>query len=253
MVNVGVTSVTFRKTDPLHIIQLTKNVGLQSIEWGADVHVPPGNLENALRIFDKTREAGLKVAGYGSYFAAGKQESAEFKEILRTAVALNAPIIRVWAGWEASATAEPSYVRRVIECTRSICDMASEQGILIGYEYHSGTLTDNALSALNVLHEINRDNMRLYWQLDSQLSYVENCAALQAVLPYLYNVHVFYLDSAKKRLPLKQGEKDWQGYAQLLKNCEKVSDVMLEFVRDNSEEQFAQDASTLKELFGFVL
>ena len=154
MIGVGLTSVTFRKANPQQVIQLAQGAGLQSIEWGGDVHVPPEDIINAQKIGKMTRDVGLKIAGYGSYFAAGNQNPEAFKKVLQAAVALETPIIRVWAGWQASQTADLAYVKRVIECTQTICDMAADYGILIGYEYHTGTLTDNAINAVKTLQGI---------------------------------------------------------------------------------------------------
>ena len=53
MVATGLTSVTFRKLDPLQVIQLTKSAGLQSIEWGGDIHVPAGDLDNAKKFMTR--------------------------------------------------------------------------------------------------------------------------------------------------------------------------------------------------------
>lgn len=248
IVNKGVASVTFRKIKPLQIIQMAKNNGLQSIEWGADVHVKPKDIDNAKWVCNMTKNAGLEVAGYGSYFVAGQQNPEEFKMILQAAVALEAPVIRVWAGWESSQTAEIDYVKRVIECTRTICDMAAERGILVGYEYHPGTLIDDASYAVKILQEIGRDNMRLYWQPDFSLPHSVNCAALKTVLPYLQNIHAFYLDEERKRLPLQMGRKEWMAYVKLLENSMNVRSVLLEFVKDDSEEQLVQDAQVLKEI-----
>ena len=247
MVNTGLTSVTFRKIEPLQIIEIAKNSGLQSIEWGADVHVQPNDIDNAKRICDNTKNAGLEVAGYGSYFVAGQQNPEEFKMILQAAIALEAPIIRVWAGWKTYQTADIGYIKKVIECTRTICDMAAEKGIQIGYEYHPGTLTEGASYALKTLREIERDNMKLYWQPDFRLSHSANCEALQTVLPYLQNIHVFCLSEEGMHLPLKHGSKEWRTYASLLEKS-NIRNVLLEFVKDESEAQFVQDAQILKEL-----
>ena len=87
MIGVGLTSVTFRKANPQQVIQLAQGAGLQSIEWGGDVHVPPEDIINAQKIGKMTRDVGLKIAGYGSYFAAGNQNPEAFKKVLQAAVA----------------------------------------------------------------------------------------------------------------------------------------------------------------------
>ena len=38
----GVCSVTFRALSVEEVAQLAASAGVQAIEWGGDVHVPPG-------------------------------------------------------------------------------------------------------------------------------------------------------------------------------------------------------------------
>ena len=55
----GLLSVTFRNLPFERIIEMTAQAGLDGIEWGGDVHVPPGELKLAERIGQAAREAGL--------------------------------------------------------------------------------------------------------------------------------------------------------------------------------------------------
>ena len=64
MIKPGICSVTFRDKSPEEVIALSVASGLKGIEWGADVHVPLGDLEHTLRVGELTRAAGLEVAGY---------------------------------------------------------------------------------------------------------------------------------------------------------------------------------------------
>lgn len=41
---IGLTSVTFRNRSAEDILQLCRAIGIDDIEWGGDVHVPPGDL-----------------------------------------------------------------------------------------------------------------------------------------------------------------------------------------------------------------
>jgi 3-dehydroshikimate dehydratase len=68
----GLLSVTFRKLSPDHIIRLVSQAGLQVIEWGGDIHVPHGDIEIAEQVGRMTREAGIEVASYGSYYSLRK-------------------------------------------------------------------------------------------------------------------------------------------------------------------------------------
>ena len=66
MIRTGVVSVTFRGLAPQAIADLTVRAGLDAIEWGGDVHVPPSGPANAAAVGALTRGCGLTVASYGS-------------------------------------------------------------------------------------------------------------------------------------------------------------------------------------------
>ena len=70
MLQPGLCSVTFRSLTPQAVIDLAAANGIKAIEWGGDVHVPPGDLENARQVAARTAETGLSVSSYGSYISA---------------------------------------------------------------------------------------------------------------------------------------------------------------------------------------
>jgi len=236
----GLTSVTFRHLTWLENICAAVECGLQGIEWGGDIHCPPGNVALASEIAQATREAGLAVLSYGSYYRLGAGE--EFAPVLTSAIALDAPIIRVWAGTKASAkyTAEERALA-IADATR-IAAQAAAHNITVSLEYHRDTLTDNAASAVDLLQAAG--NTKTYWQPNPELSRKQNLAELQAVLPWLTYVHVFQWRHDGRRLPLKNGAKDWQSYFAVANQHAQVA--ILEFVKDNSPAQCAQDTKTLK-------
>lgn len=251
MIQKGLVSVTFRNLSPEKIVALAKQAGLSAIEWGGDVHVPAGHLETATSVRTLTEEAGIFVASYGSYYRAGDNENPEtsFLPVLKTAVALGAPVIRIWAGTKWSWEADEAYVEKVVSDTKTVCDMAKEHSIDIAYEYHGWSLTDTCLSATEVLKMVNKDNMYLYWQPNYNLQEAENLHALQTVLPYLKHVHCFYRGPDEERFPLEEGREIWTGFAEMLHADEKDHVVMLEFVKDGKEAQYLEDAKVLHALF----
>jgi len=249
MFETGLVSVTFRKLDPVEIIKLVKTAGLSAIEWGSDVHVPQTDLERATTIGGLTRESGIRVASYGSYYRPGVQTPDEFEPYLKAALALGAPVIRVWAGNKGSADASTADRDAVISCTQAICDMAARHNVTICYEYHNGTLTDQIDSAIDAITAINRPNMKLYWQYNPSLSREENGNALRRVLPYLQTVHTFAMDASLTRHPLATAIEDWQAYKAILEESPADHPVLLEFVEGDQPEAFLRDAKTLTELF----
>ena len=139
----GLTSVTFRQKSVEEIIALAAKAGLSGIEWGGDVHVPPGDPAAAAETARKTREAGLCVLSYGSYYRG--MEGEDFGPVL------GAPVIRVWAGqktYEESSFAEFAALARRF---RAAAEMAAAEGIRVAFEYHRGTATQTARGTLALL------------------------------------------------------------------------------------------------------
>ena len=251
MIQKGLVSVTFRNLSPEEVIAVAKKAEFSAIEWGGDVHVPAGDIEKAKEVRKLTESAGLSVSSYGSYFRAGDNENAKeaFAPILQTAVALGAPVIRIWAGSKWSWKADEAYKKKVVSDTQIACDIAKEYGIDIAYEYHGWSMTDNRFSALDTVNNVDRENMYLYWQPNFTLSEEENVLALRAVLSYLKHVHCFYWDADEAKFPLEEGRGIWTRFAEVLKADEKDRAVMLEFVKDGKEEQCIEDAKVLLDLF----
>ncbi|MCJ7549353.1 MAG: sugar phosphate isomerase/epimerase, partial [Anaerolineae bacterium] len=115
MIQTGLVSVTFRKLTPRAIVDLVAEAGLDAIEWGGDVHVPHGEIEIARSVRQMTEDAGLDMPSYGSYYRAGHSKLVPFGTVVETAIALGAPIIRIWAGKQGTAAADEAYWLRVIE------------------------------------------------------------------------------------------------------------------------------------------
>ncbi|MCL2495533.1 MAG: sugar phosphate isomerase/epimerase [Oscillospiraceae bacterium] len=229
----GLTSVTFRRLGFREIIQIAGDSGLEGVEWGGDVHAPPGDAALAGEIRQATAEAGLAVLSYGSYYKLGG--GAAFAPVLETALALQAGVIRVWAQGD---------FNRAVEDARRIAAPAKAHEITIAFEYHRNTLTETAEGALALLEAIDRENVKTYWQPNPALSHEKNLAELEAVLPWLAHVHVFHWTRAGRRLPLQAGAARWRDYLQLA----RPKAAILEFVKGDSAAQCARDAKVLRGL-----
>jgi 3-dehydroshikimate dehydratase len=245
----GLVSITFRPLSPEEIIRLVAQAGVQAIEWGGDVHVPPGEIDRAREVGRWTREAGLMVAAYGSYYrlGGGGKDTAPFERVLASAVALGAPTIRVWAGRKGSADCSPQERRAIIDDALRVAEMAGRSGITICLEYHGGTLTDTRASVRSLLDEMTHPNVEFLWQ-PSDGEPVEACVdRLVDVLPRLRNVHVFHWGPAvHDRNSLVKGEARWRAYIDLVRQTGRPVDFLLEFVLGDSTEQFLADAATLR-------
>ena len=247
----GLCSITFRKLTPQQVVDLSAQAGIDGIEWGGDVHAPHGEVKTADEVRRITEDAGIKVSSYGSYYRVvkSKDEGIEFASVLDSAIALGAPIIRVWAGGLGSADADQAYRDAVAEETRAICDMAAAEGIQIATEFHAGTLTDTNESALRLLKDVDHPNLTTYWQPVVFESMEWRLDGLRSVLPWLTYLHVFQWEGVgkdRKRLELSEGESDWIQYMKLAAEKEGDRYCLLEFVKGDEPEQFLKDAGALR-------
>jgi len=248
----GLVSVTFRQYAYKNIIKNLKFTDLSCVEWGSDIHAPYDNPEKADLIVREMAENNLVTASYGSYYRLGKSNEPEiFDMILKTAVNLAAPGIRVWGGTEGSASLDAQSRENIIRDILNIAGKAEKENIKISVEYHQNTLTDTAESALDFIKEARNqggDNIYLYWQPNQDLSFDENKRALIKICPYLTNIHVFAWEKAV-RLALSEHKEIWASYIKIIKeNSEANHDLLLEFVKDDCFEQMIEDAKVLSEL-----
>jgi sugar phosphate isomerase/epimerase len=170
----GLCSVTFRKMTAVQIVELAAKAGLAGIEWGGDVHVPHGQVEIARQVKDLTAAAGLEIPSYGSYYKVAESEKAglAFAAVADSAAALGAKTIRVWAGGKHSKDADAEYRKSVEDDSRRIASIAGQRGMTVSYEFHAGTLTDTAESAVALLTAVDAAGLKTYWQ--PALKYTHN-------------------------------------------------------------------------------
>lgn len=229
----GLVSVTFRQLSPAEIVSLVVGAGLESIEWGGDVHVPLGDLKTARAVADRCADNGIAIEAYGSYYRA----DGDFGPVLDTALALGAPRIRVWAGKNGSAT-EPDRTA-VVEDLRRIAALANAEGVAIAVEYHANTLTDTLDSALALYNAV--PALKPYWQPPIGSTDDDARTAVPALDPVA--VHVFSWADDGTRLPLAARESLWRPVFAALPADRHA---LLEFVRDDALSAFVEDAATLR-------
>lgn len=245
MIKPGLVSISFRQLSPSEIINLIRCAGLLGIEWGGDVHVPHGDTSAASGVLQAGRAAALEVAAYGSYYRVGhsEDEGLSFNHVLHTAIELEAPTIRVWAGKKNSEDASPEYSRLIENELRHICEKAAQSNIQIATEFHGGTLCNTSSSTRQLIEAVGHPNLKTLWQPVTASSTSQNAESLRELLPHLSHLHVFHWDESGKR-PLSEGEMAWREYFSLAENHAKWA--LLEFVENDDPQNFLRDAATLK-------
>lgn len=258
MFKTGLVSVTFRKFGAEKIINLCSETRLDGIEWGGDVHVPHGDMDTALDVKFMMDDASLDVISYGSYYRLGKVpeipsdhalDSYEWDDVTMCADVLEVPNIRVWAGNKGSLQASEAERDFWVSNACVIAENLEDLDMNLSFEYHGGTLTDTPESAVQLIHSIDAPNVKLYWQPNQFISHEDNLKGLDLVLPYLSNVHVFAWEGHEK-FPLKHHRKRWLEYLEKIKLYdEKIYHaLLLEFVKDDTEDQFISDVEELHEI-----
>ncbi|SDW47167.1 Sugar phosphate isomerase/epimerase [Amycolatopsis xylanica] len=250
MIRPGLCSVTLRRLDVDDVAERAATAGLKVIEWGADVHVRPGDDWGLGRAREAMARHELTCGSYGSYFRATHGEAGQFKEIAATAEQIGAPRIRVWAGKSGSADVEPDEREQVVAGLREAADIAADHGIEVALEFHGGTLTDTAESTVQLLEEVGRANLGTYWQPPQDLPDEPALAGLRLVLDHLRAVHVFSWWPANERRLLTARAPLWTEVFKVLESLDRPLDALLEFVPGNDPELLTGEAQSLRELIG---
>lgn len=237
----GMLSITFRKRTPEEVIELTKKSGLTAIEWGGDIHVPHGDVATAERVGKLTREAGLTVAAYGSYYTCMPDES--FDDVLNSAVALGAKVIRVWAGKKNFIDCTEDERARLYAVLAEAVEKSEKHGITVATELHIHTLTDTTDGLIEMLANV--PGLKTYWQQSSyNLSADEECAVMEKLGTNIVNAHInYWVDGVQH--PLSEISDRLEKYVPALEKYTAASALMIEFVKDSDPDQFFQDAKTL--------
>lgn len=242
----GLVSVTFRQWGVAEVARLTAGAGLACIEWGGDVHVPHGDLVAAKEAARITGDHGLTISAYGSYLRLGTDDAPSFESVVETALALGAPIIRVWAGKTGSAECSATERGRVVRAAWNLAELAQQSGLIIAYEFHNHTLTDTAASAIQLLAETDHPAIRTFWQPPWHLPEEARLESLRDILPRLANVHAFCWQTPQDRRPLAEGATAWTSYLELIRSAGLNPDVLLEFVPGDDPSILNREAVTLR-------
>jgi 3-dehydroshikimate dehydratase len=251
----GLCSITFRKLSVPQVVELARSVGLQSMEWGGDVHVPPGDITAAETARKLTLEAGMTLSSYGSYYAILDAEGREqdFGPVLETALALGTDTIRVWAGALPSQVMTAKDRGRLVEKFRKDLDRAAGQKVRLATEFHINTLCDSNSAALRFFNELSHPNLFTYWQPMYWVADEDyRLDGLRQMAGRVLNLHVFHWifrphggwADGVEHLPLAEGEAEWSRYLSV-ELAPGPHFALLEFVRNHDPEQLSRDADAL--------
>jgi sugar phosphate isomerase/epimerase len=244
----GLCSVTLRAYAVDDVARLAAECGLRAIEWGADVHVPPGDARATARARAAAAAADVETASYGSYlFAAGGTDAGECTAVLDTTEALGAGNVRVWAGFGV----EPGTAAydALVDALGGFARDAAARGLTVGIEYHVGTVTETVAGAIALLDALAAPNVRTYWQPPywrSPTTPAEDAAEVTALGARLSHLHVYECAGSTERRPLADGAARWAAVLAAADALGGDRMAFLEFVADGDPDALRRDAATLR-------
>jgi sugar phosphate isomerase/epimerase len=248
----GLCSITFRTLSSEQVIDVASRAGVHGIEWGADIHAPPGGGAALVALGARTRDAGLAVVSYGSYLGMAPSSDELVDAVLDSAEALGAPMVRIWAELGVTPDSPTDDRRRVTEHTAALVARIADRGLLAALEFHPATLTETAWSTNELLEAVGRPELRTHWQPDPTLAPATALDELAQVAPRLAHLHVFAWGPTgiDDRRPLADGAPLWVAAIAL---ADREGDAvpggrhaLCEYVRDDDPEQFVADARVLR-------
>jgi 3-dehydroshikimate dehydratase len=248
----GLCSVTFRSLTADEVIGVACRAGVEGIEWGADVHAPPGGGPMIEALGARSRDAGLEVVSYGSYLGMAPDDDATAVDaVLESAMALGSPMVRIWTELGVTPTSPHGARGRVIERTGTLADAIADRGLLATLEFHPGTLTETARSTNELINALGQPLLRAHWQPDPVVPVDVALAELAQVAPFLAHLHTFTWGprGIDDRRPLAEGAPLWVA-ALALANHEGAAlpgrrYALCEYVQNDEPEQLVTDVHVL--------
>jgi sugar phosphate isomerase/epimerase len=243
----GLCSVTLRASSVDAVARLAGECGLAAIEWGADVHVPPGDARAAATARTASDAADIEVASYGSYLvAAGLPDPDERTAVLDTAGALGAPNVRVWGGF--GVVPDTDGYAALVDGLTTFAHDAATRGLTVGVEYHGGTVTSTLAGTLALLDAVGAANLASYWQPPywrGPTAPDADAAEVTALGSRLSHLHLEGAGPDVRR-PLPELVDRWQAVlaAAIALGGDRVA--FLEFVTDDDPDALRRDAATLR-------
>lgn len=205
----GLVSISFRKNTPKQILATVKKAGLSCIEWGSDVHAPKDDTKKLNEIAVLQNKYGIACSSYGTYFRLGETPTEELEGYIKAAKILGTDILRLWCGDKDSLEYTDSERERLFgECIKA-AEIAQKEGVKLCMECHNGTYTNTKDSALELMHAVNSNSFRMYWQPNQYRTEEENIEYAEALTGYTEHIHVFNW-SGNKRQTLKDGIDIWK-------------------------------------------
>lgn len=207
--NYSLCSISFRHelVSFTNLVQFAAEKGFDGIElWGIHARSILRNHPRELsRMLDDMQAQGLRISMVSDYldlcFAGNHTTNIlnQWKYRIHLAISFRTDKIRIFAGNQSSAAANPRDWEICIQNLREIAQLASEHGVYIVIETHPNTFTDTLESTLRLLKEVNHKRIRInldflhLWESGSDL-----LEAYESLKMWTVNFHLKNVSSRDK-------------------------------------------------------
>jgi hypothetical protein len=180
MIRLGLSAQAFPTKSPQDVVRIAVAAGLEGVEWAAESHLSPGDRKAAEALLMETLKAGLSIVSFAALYRAlpEGEHGLGFEAILDTASALQAPIVRIFAGSSARGRAGPSDRAPLLDELRRLGDLAGQRGITVCLSLSRGTALEGYAAAEALLAELGHAFVRLAWEPLPAVADSEATAAL---------------------------------------------------------------------------
>ncbi|WP_223302030.1 sugar phosphate isomerase/epimerase [Haladaptatus sp. R4] len=174
--------------------------------------------------------------------------NAQVRRVLRGGTrnrdALDADLVRVWAGNQEYGVHDRGHWRRTVSDLRELATAASERGIGVTVEKHEGTLTDDGEGARRLIEKVDEPNCGLNWQPLFGMTSDAIRAEVEELAPLSNNVHIQTVpeSGATTRCALADAFFDVEHIVRTFQDADFDGYVNVEFVRDDIDFTRAIDA-----------
>lgn len=254
----GLCSVTLRHLAVDEVARVVERAGLAALEWGADVHVPPGDRGAVSRARAAAAAAGVELVTYGSYLVtAPGLDPADTARVCDTAAALGAMAVRVWCPTGPAPPHAGAVDPGVVEALAQVAEHAAARGMIAAMEYHGGTLTATAPGTRALLDAVDHPALATYWQPPywdpervGRPDGTADVADLERLGSRLAHLHVYEWGPGLERRALSTGASRWQPILERAGRWAVPGGgpraALLEFVAGDDPERVVTDAATLR-------
>lgn len=242
--HIGLCTLADGKSPVGEVVREAAAAGYDGVEiWGR------GHVDGTNGTPDEARRTAtglnLDIPTYGSYLRPGTPEFAESYEAeLEIATALDADLVRVWAGNQEYGVHDPGHWRRTVSDLRELATAASERGIGVTVEKHEGTLTDDGAGARRLIEKVDEPNCGLNWQPLFGMTSDAIRAEVEELAPLSNNVHIQAVPKSgvTTRCALADAFFDVEHVVRTFQDADFDGYVDVEFVRDDIDFTRAIDA-----------